>query len=74
VCIGLKSTVEPRVANQDAALIEAFEYRESRVDNPENEIPPMKIERRTLAWFKVREEQVALIQSPVSPRRQLIQL
>jgi hypothetical protein len=52
-----------QVADQEAALIEAFEYRESRVDNPENEIPPLKIERRTLAWFKVREEQVALIRS-----------
>lgn len=55
-----------QVASQEAALIEAFEYRESRVDNPENEIPPMKIERRTLAWFKVREEQVALIRSAKS--------
>lgn len=53
----------PEVANQEAALIEAFEYRESRVENPENEIPPLKIERRTLTWFKVREKQVASIRS-----------
>jgi uncharacterized protein YecT (DUF1311 family) len=55
-----------QVPDQDAALAEAYEYRESRVQNPENEIPPLKIERRTLAWFKVREEQVALIRSAKS--------
>lgn len=34
------------------AIPGAYAYRESRVANPDNEIPPTKLERRELVWFK----------------------
>jgi hypothetical protein len=42
----------------ERGLAEAYEYRESRLSNPDNEIPPPKLERRDLAWFKELESKI----------------